>query len=379
MNAKSIKGKSPEEIQTALEQSMADGFIPTLAIVFLSISQDRGAICELLNEKKITVFGATTNGEFIDENIEKGSVAILLLDIDTSYFTILFDEYPDKNYREVTQGLARKSLEIFPKPSFLIAGSNMKTDAEELLFGFADIAGDSVNVFGGMAGDDYAFTEQFVFTNSKSSNCGVVVLVLDEEKIDIKGVATCGWKAVGTEKTVTKSEGNHVFTVDDVPVLDLTKKYGGLDELLPEHEMQAIEIATNFPLQLQREKGDPVMRPGLLIDWDDGSFYCSGTVPQGSKIRFSLPPDFDVMEKVISGVQELKENEMPEADAVVVFSCAGRILSLGPLMSQEIEGVKNVWNVPMVGIFSNAELARATNGNLELHNLTTCCIALKEK
>jgi len=85
------------------------------------------------------------------------------------------------------------------------------------------------------------------------------------------------------------------------------------------------------------------------------------------------------MEKVISGVQELKENEMPEADAVVVFSCAGRILSLGPLMSQEIEGVKNVWNVPMVGIFSNAELARATNGNLELHNLTTCCIALKEK
>ena len=379
MNAKSIKGKSPEEIQTALEQSMADGFIPTLAIVFLSISQDRGAICEILNEKKITVFGATTNGEFIDENIEKGSVAILLLDIDTSYFTILFDEYPDKNYREVTQGLARKSLEIFPKPSFLIAGSNMKTDAEELLFGFADIAGDSVNVFGGMAGDDYAFTEQFVFTNSKSSNCGVVVLVLDEEKIDIKGVATCGWKAVGTEKTVTKSEGNHVFTVDDVPVLDLTKKYGGLDELLPEHEMQAIEIATNFPLQLQREKGDPVMRPGLLIDWDDGSFYCSGTVPQGSKIRFSLPPDFDVMEKVISGVQELKENEMPEADAVVVFSCAGRILSLGPLMSQEIEGIKNVWNVPMVGIFSNAELARATNGNLEMHNLTTCCIVLKEK
>jgi len=379
MNAKSIKGKSPEEIQTALEQSMADGFIPTLAIVFLSISQDRGAICELLNEKKITVFGATTNGEFIDENTEKGSVAILLLDIDTSYFTILFDEYPDKNYREVTQGLARKSLEIFPKPSFLIAGSNMKTDAEELLFGFADIAGDSVNVFGGMAGDDYAFTEQFVFTNSKSSNCGVVVLVLDEEKIDIKGVATCGWKAVGTEKTVTKSEGNHVFTVDDVPVLDLTKKYGGLDELLPEHEMQAIEIATNFPLQLQREKGDPVMRPGLLIDWDDGSFYCSGTVPQGSKIRFSLPPDFDVMEKVISGVQELKENEMPEADAVVVFSCAGRILSLGPLMSQEIEGIKNVWNVPMVGIFSNAELARATNGNLEMHNLTTCCIVLKEK
>ena len=35
-----------------------------------------------------------------------------------------------------------------------------------------------------MAGDDYAFNEQFVFTNNKSSNRGIVALVLDEEKID---------------------------------------------------------------------------------------------------------------------------------------------------------------------------------------------------
>jgi hypothetical protein len=379
MKAKSIKGISPKEIQSALVDSMNDGFIPTLAIVFLSISQDRGAICELLSEKDIAVFGATTNGEFIDEEMEKGSVVILLLDLNPSYFTILFDEYPTKNYREVTQSMAKKSLDIFTNPTFLIAGSNMETDAEELLFGFADVVGKDVNIFGGMAGDDYNFKEQFVFTNDRDSNRGIVALVLNEAKIEIKGVATCGWKAVGTEKTVTKSEGNHVYTVDNVPVLNLTKKYGGLDELLPKTDMQAIEIGTNFPLQLQREKGDPVMRPGLLIDWNDGSFYCSGTVTQGSKVRFSLPPDFDVIEKAIKAAEGLKSSHMPEADAVVVFSCAGRILSLGPLMSQEIEGVKNVWNVPMVGIFSNAELARATNGNLEMHNLTTCCVVLKEK
>jgi hypothetical protein len=107
MKAKSIKGISPKEIQSALVDSMNDGFIPTLAIVFLSISQDRGAICELLSEKDIAVFGATTNGEFIDEEMEKGSVVILLLDLNPSYFTILFDEYPTKNYREVTQSMAK--------------------------------------------------------------------------------------------------------------------------------------------------------------------------------------------------------------------------------------------------------------------------------
>ncbi len=47
MKAKSIKGNSPNEIQLALKECMADGFIPTLAIVFLSIKQDREAICDL--------------------------------------------------------------------------------------------------------------------------------------------------------------------------------------------------------------------------------------------------------------------------------------------------------------------------------------------
>ena len=379
MKSKSIKGKSSKEIQIAIEQSLSDGFKPTLAIVFLSIAQDRKAITQLLDTKNIAVFGATTNGEFISEDTEKGSVAILLLDINKDYFKIYLEDYPEKNYREIAKGIAQKAKKEFKKPAFLISVSHLETDAEQLLFGFEDIIGKHVNVFGGMAGDDYSFTNQFVFTNGKESNIGTVVLVLDEDKVKIKGVATCGWNAVGTERTVTKSEGNHVYTVDNIPVLDITTKYGGLENVTPENKDLLLEIAANFPLQLQREKGDPVMRPGLVVDWSDHSFYCSGTVPQGSKVRFSLPPDFDVMDKVIKGVQHLKDTEMPEADALVIFSCAGRIMSLGPLMNQEIEGIKNVWNIPMAGMFSNAELARATGGNLEMHNLTTCCVALKEK
>jgi len=379
MKAKSIKGTTPEEIKSALQQSMVDGFTPTLAIAFVSIKQDRNAICKLLDDAGIAVFGTTTNGEFIDEVTEKGSVAILLLDINKNYFQIYFEEYPERNYREITNTIARRATEKFSTPAFFIAGSNMETDAEELLFGFEDVVGKDVNVYGGMAGDDFTFSDQFVFTNGHESSRGLVCIALDEDKIMIKGVATCGWKAVGTERTVTKSEGNHVYTVDDIPVLDITTKYGGLENVSPDNEGLLLEIAANFPLQLQREKGDPVMRPGLVIDWNDHSFYCSGSVPEGSKIRFSLPPDFDVMEKVIKGVENLKKTQMPEADALVVFSCAGRILSLGPLMAQEIEGIKNVWNVPMLGMFSNAELARATGGNLEMHNLTTCCVALKER
>ncbi|MDP3643433.1 MAG: FIST N-terminal domain-containing protein [Bacteroidota bacterium] len=377
MKAKSIKGNSPSEIKTELEQSMADGYKPTLAIVFISVKQDRDAVCKVLDDAGIAIFGATTNGEFTGEGISSGEIAMLLLDINPAYFSILFEKFPENKYKQTTQSIATKALEKFAHPSFLIAGSNLATDAEELLHGFEDILGKQVNVYGGMAGDDFAFKEQLVFTNSKSSNNGIVVLVLDEDKISIKGRATCGWNAVGTEKTVTKSVGNHVYTIDDTPVLDLVIKYGGLKNVTPENF--ALEHSITLPLQLQRECGDPVMRAGLVVDWNDRSYYCSGSVPQGSKVRFSIAPDFDVIEKVIKGCEDLKANEMPEADAILLFSCAGRLLSLGPLISEEIEGIRKVWNVPMAGMFSNAEMARATNGNLEMHGLTACCVALKEK
>lgn len=378
MQAKSIKGKSTGEIKAGLEQSLSEGFQPTLAICFISKSQNRKAISELLDEAGIGIFGCTTNGEFIDEVTEKGSAAILLLDMDTDYFQIYFEEFPDKNYRELARSVAKKAREKFDNPSFLIGLSHVAVDAEEILLGVEDIMGEDVNAFGGCAGDDYSFTETFVFTNGKESNRGMICIAINEGKVKVRGIATCGWKAVGTEKLVTKSEGNHVYTIDDIPAVDITAKYGGLENIEPGNQNLLVELAANFPLQLQREKGDPIMRPGLVVDWNDHSFYTSGKVPQGSKVRFSLPPDWDVMEKVIKGVENLKATEMPDADALVEFSCAGRILAFGPMMNTEIEGVKNVWKVPMVGMFSNAELGRATGGNLEMHNLTTCCIAFKE-
>ncbi|MEO6133598.1 MAG: FIST N-terminal domain-containing protein [Ginsengibacter sp.] len=379
MKAKSIKGKSTEEIKNALAEILTDGYKPTLAICFISKSQDRTAISDLLDAEGISVFGCTTNGEFIDEETEKGSAAILLLDMNKDHFQIYFEEFPQKNYREVAKGIAQKAKEKYSTPAFLIGTSGYEADGEEILRGIEEVVGSAVNAFGGAAGDDYAFVETFVFTNGKDSGNAIVCIALDESKVEIKSIATCGWKAVGTEKLVTKSEGNHVYTIENIPVLDLTAKYGGIENVTPENNNLMVEIAANFPLQLQREKGDAIMRPGLRVDWNDHSFYTSGSVPQGSKVRFSLPPDWDVMEKVVKGVENLKATEMPEADAVLVFSCAGRIISLGPLMSKELEGIKEVWNVPMAGMFSNAELGRATGGNLEMHNLTTCTIALKEK
>jgi hypothetical protein len=379
MKAKSIKGKSVEELKSALAETISADFRPTLAIIFSSVSQDLKSICDVVDAEGIAIFGCTTAGEFIDEETETGSWVMLLMDLNPDYFKIYLEEYPDKNYREVAHAVAKNVSGDFATPAILLGVSQIETNGEEILHGFEDVFGQEANLFGGLAGDDYAMKDTFVFTNGKISNFGLVCLVLDQTNVEVQGIATCGWKAVGTEKTVTKSEGNHIYTIEDIPVLDITAKYGGLENVSPDNDRLFVELSCNLPLQLQREKGDPIMRGGLVVDWTDRSYYSNGSVPAGSKVRFSVPPDWDVMEKVVKGVEHLKNDRMPEADAVVVFSCAGRILSFGPMMNAEIEGVKQVWKVPMAGMFSYGELGRATGGNLELLNLTTCCVALKEK
>ena len=378
MKAKSIKGFSTRETINALNESMEDGFSPTLAICMVSVKQDIEQLRNTLKEKGIQIFGVTTHGEFIDGDLETGSSAILLLDMKEENFRITNKEFEEREYRQTGKDIASEALEFFPNPSFLIGGSSMDTDAEEILNGIKDILGKEVNVFGGMGGDDFSFSLQYAFTNDIQLSRGMVALVFNGDNVELSGRATCGWKAQGTEKVVTHSEGNHIYTIDNTPALDINAKYGGI--IIDKDDDDLVnKIASMCTIQLINEDGEVLMRPGLVIDWDDHSLYSSGSVPQGSTVKFSLPPEFDAIEEVIDGCKYLKETSMPEADAVVYFSCAGRFVSFGPVMSEEIEGVKEVWGVPLVGMFSNAEFGKTKNGTLQLHNLTSCVVALKEK
>lgn len=85
MKAKSIKGTTTKAINSELEKSMIGGFSPSLAIAFVSVAQDRVAISKLLDDKGTAVFGCTTHGEFTNEEPQKGSAAILLLDMNPDY------------------------------------------------------------------------------------------------------------------------------------------------------------------------------------------------------------------------------------------------------------------------------------------------------
>jgi hypothetical protein len=379
MKAKSIKGKSPDEIQSALANAMDNAFKPTLAVVFISIKQDRNSIASMLDEKGIAVFGATTVGEFTEEGVDSGSIAVLLLDMNPDYFKIAIKDHLDGSAFESGRYIGNVGLSAFTKPAFIISGSNIDTPGELIMEGLLEVIDENTTVIGGMAGDDSRQSGNCVFTNDRESYQGVLALIVDKEKISLTGEAVSGWKAVGTEKTITQCNGPWIYTIDGKPAMQVVKKFTGIEINDSKQEDGYLHIGTTFPIQIQQEKGGAVMRPLLLYSPEDGSIMCGGSVARGSTFRFSLPPDFEVVDSVIESARERKENELFDADALLIFSCIGRKVSLGPMATRELLGIHQIWEKPMAGFFSMGEFGKTKNGNTQFHGTTISWVALKEK
>ncbi|PWI30401.1 hypothetical protein DI383_08110 [Flavobacteriaceae bacterium LYZ1037] len=380
MKSKTIKANSTETIIKEIDKTTSDGFKPTLAVVFSSIKRDWLSVSNVLNKKEITVFGATTAGEFIDGDIEEGSIVIMLLDMNPAYFKLEFLETSTETTIEDAKKLGIIGKETYTNPAFIIATGGIFIDGEQIVDGIMQGFGEEATIFGGMAGDDLIAEKPIVFTNNKNKDNALIALIIDEDKIDVRGIASCGWEAIGTSKTVTKSEGNIVYTIDDKPALDMLMKYLGVDVKQDDNKgIVAFHNSWYYPLQLERENGDTVIRATRFANSEDRSLICTGSVPQGAQIKFSLPPDFDAIETVVAECASIKDNEQQQADALIMFSCVSRHLSFGALMKEEIEQVQNIWNAPMVGFFTYGEYGKSKIGTNEFHNNACCVVALKEK
>ncbi len=381
MKAKSIKGKSSEEIKTALAESMADGFKPTLGFVFVPTHFQYNDIVDVLDEHNIAIFGANTPDKFTDQGMENELATILLLDLDPTYFRIVIKSLPVGDYEagvNTAREIGQTGCSQFKRPAFILSVAQAEVPGEALVEGFLSGAGDDAQVVGGFSGGKPYWSDHAVFTNKEQSQQGVICLIIDQDRVEVHGLAVSGWKPVGTPKTVTRSEGNWVYTIDDEPALDVLLRFTGAKVDINESDDLLMQIGT-YPLQVIGNEGGPAMKPPLMFNKETGAVLCGGRIPEGAKIRFSLPPEFDIVETVIDSARDVKEQVLPEADALLIFSCIGRQMSLGPLIDEEINGLNDVWKVPMIGYFSLGEFGATKGGKATFQGTTCSWVALKEK
>ena len=385
MQAKSIKGKSPEEIRTALQEAMSDGYSPTLAIVFISIKQDRKAACDLLHQYDIDVFGCTSCGEFINNHQSEGEAVILLIDLNREYYTLLLEDAENGNVDKAASLIAEKALHHFKSPAFLLTCSGVYDngqyfDGDTLVTTLVRELGDDCVFFGGMAGDDWAISNSYIFTHQKESGNGIAALVFDAAKISLHGMAIHGWKPLGITRKVTKSEGNKIYSIDDKPAVEMYLKYLGMTNKNEEASFNIFkDLSIDFPFIAKRKDGETIIKSPRAIDKEDNALIMDIEMEEGSEFHFTTPPDFEISEEIISEATALKNSMEGKPDALLIFSCAGRPPVLGPLTVVENDGLANVWQLPMAGFYTYGEFGRTKNGKQHFHSGVCCWVTLKEK
>ena len=385
MKAKTIKGNSTEEISAALAHTKTDGFAPTLAVVFISIQQDSKAVCDVLTAAGIDSIGATSCNEFTEGSQTEGGIAILLIEVDKNYYSILREDIGEQTLAEAAANLSNAAIGRFSKPSLILLSTSLTEnggmlDGETLIRSIEQTIGSQVNIFGGMAGDDMTFTGPYIFNNEWKSNYGVVAIVFDAEKIDMYGVALSGWRSIGVSRTITKSKKNLLYEIDGKPALEMYLRFLGEDYDATQDRSEFFDgVGLHYPLQIERSGHEPMMCNPIGYDKEENALILEADVVEGASFKFSTPPDFDIIETVMNKAKDIKEQSQVDADAVLIFSCASRLGALGPMAQLENDGLAEIWNAPMAGFYTYGEFGRAINGKHEFHSTTCSWVALKEK
>jgi len=378
MRVKTFQGDSLDAVYQSISDLIAADFKPTLAIVFSSVSHDLGKLRQLLSSFNLDVYGATSAGEIVDDEVLEFSVGGMLLDLDKEDYKIILKHTSDSNTFTISKETAIESRNYFTNPAFITLAGGIATDGEEIIRGFKAEMGEEVALFGGLAGDDLTTSGTTVFSNAEQSDNGLITLVINQDHIEVGNIAASGWESVGIEKTITKANGNIVYTIDGERALDVFIKYFGLSTEIDATKEVIEAIGTQFPLQIQRPGKPSVLRTPLVGNEEDHSIIFAGTVPEGAKVKFSVSPGFEIIDLAVTKASTLKPR-IPEADALILVSCKARHLALGPLVEEEIAGMRELWDAPLVGFFSYGEIGIQESGTCDFHNETCSLIVLKSK
>lgn len=376
MNSKSFIINNLTQLENEINRVKTHFFKPTLAIVFGSITCELDKLPAIFSNHNIDLVGCSSSGEICNEGIDDKSISVLLMDLEKDCYTIqVFDE-ASKDSLEVGKNAGKKG-NIFCKNPAYLTFFGMHAVADDIIDGIVNQVGKKTKIFGGMAGDDFNMVQTYTFTSEGIYKDSAVFLILDEAKVEVHGKALCGWESIGTINTITHAENNIVYTINDKPALEVFENYFGS---FHENDGEVIDAGVGvaqYPLQIIRED-TKVLRAALKVNEEDQSLMLAGPVKTGDQFKFSVAPGFGIIEDTIEGFQEYHKN-YASTDAMILVSCKARHMSLGPIVEEEVKGIQNIWNKPLVGFFSYGEVGLTEDGDCYYYNETCSLVLIKER
>ena len=231
-----------------------------------------------------------------------------------------------------------------------------------------DILAPDIQVFGGIVcSPDITSSNSCVFSSVGGyTKTGLLVVLYGGEEFFVESRKISGWKPIGRNFHVTRSDGNVLYELGGIPAYEVYNKYLNI-----KNDNNFFYNALEFPM-LYEHNGISIVRAAGASN-PDGSLTMSSDIDEGSIVRLSYGEPQLIVEK-IKAESENCEQFAPEV--LHIFSCAAR----KAFWSQheptyEISPFKGI--ASSTGFFSHGEFLRE-QGHLNQHNITLVIASMRE-
>jgi len=299
--------------------------------------------------------GTTTDGEINNASVSTHRTIIAVSTFECTSLKTAYETHTDA----FCCGKNLATQLITPKTKLLILFCDgTAINAEEFLKGVESLNA-SIPICGGMAGDNGAFVQTCISSQTTVLERGVVGVSLNSDCLDISTDFKFDWKTIGLEHTIERVEGNRIYQIDQITPVEFYEKYLG------SHISQ-----TEFPLII--EKNGIARARAVIRKHEDGSVCCSGNFTQGDKVRIGFG---DAKSLLNDPTKVLKNLNLEDAQTFFIYSCMARRRYIPDLIHLEIEPFAKI--APSVGFFTYSEFFHA-NHHHELLNQSLTVVALSE-
>lgn len=348
-----------------------------LAFGATELLEDPARLCEIKSQyPNAAILGCSTAGEILSTHVYDDSITL----------TACAFDHTKLRRAEVTLGpdtdsfAAGKSLALAlwhtDLKHVLVFSDGLGVNGSELAQGLTAHLPPNVAVTGGLSGDGSRFGKTYVVTNDGVASGKVAAVGLIGNRLSVGYGSMGGWDTFGPERTVTKSSGNRLYSLDDCSALSLYNRYLG------EYAAGLPATGLLFPLSIWSDDGgQPLVRTILGVDQKDESMLFAGDIPVGCHarlMRFSPQHLIDGADEAAKACVQKTGNA--NAELAILISCVGRKLVLKQRVEDEIETVaESLPKAKLTGFYSYGEIAPfGGSSKAQLHNQTMTITTLGE-
>jgi hypothetical protein len=326
------------------------------------------------------VFGSTC-GDIISESIDDNSITITAIEFEKSSFVIktinsLASSPIDRiDSFSIGKKLISKLPEKDLKHVFVLSEGSF-INGSQLTKGMNSAKGENVFITGALCGDGARFKKTISSYNENPKSGEIVAIGLYGASLEVTFSIDVGWTPFGPERIVTKSKGNILYELDNLPALDLYKKYLG------EKSTELPSAALLYPLNVKsKNNNQPIVRTILNINEEENSMILAGDIFENSKVQLMITGVDDIVNAAEKAAINAVELRNKKSELAILVSCIGRKLVLDQRVEEEVEEVMEVVgeSVTITGLYSYGEIAPFVGeNNCQLHNQTMTITLISE-